>query len=88
MPKRGSLSALLATRKAGTQVWVCFDSRFTKAVQGVEHLASKWCRNVLSRFAGRGVRGQRDRGAGYVRFLEPESSILVEDGVQLFVFLL
>ena len=58
------------------------------AVQGVEHLASKWCRNVWTRFAGRRVTVQRDGGAGDVRFLEPESSIPFEEGMQLFVFLL
>jgi hypothetical protein len=46
----------------------CFDSWMTKAVQGVEHLASKWCRNVWTRFAGRCDTVQRDGGAGNVRF--------------------
>ena len=66
----------------------CFDSRMTNAMQRVEELASKWCKKIRSRFAGRGVTVQRDSGAGDVHLLERESSIPFEEGVQLFVFLL
>ena len=65
-----------------------FDSRMIEAVQRVEHLASKRCRHLLSRFAGRSVTVQRDSGAGNVHLLEPESSIPFEEGAQLFVFFL
>jgi hypothetical protein len=60
----------------------------TEAVQGVEQLASKRCRHVRSRFAGRSVTVERDSGPRDVHLLEPESSIPFEEGAQIFVFLL